>query len=137
MEKLINRINVAIQSVKVGEGNGYLLHLCMHNESVRTNVCVVVYCLSQFERTPTTMILKLEVANHIKPQWSWYGVGRQQSRRSIKTIFGFEPIHSSNNILLRECKALLKHMVRKPMCHLNLDYIHAKSYAERWLNLSF
>lgn len=64
----MNRIDVAIQSANVDESNRKLLNLCLHNESARTNVSVVVNCHGYLRRGSATVILRLEVVKHIRPQ---------------------------------------------------------------------
>lgn len=44
MNKLLDRINVAVQAGNVGEGSEKLMIFCLHSESGKTNMDVIVNC---------------------------------------------------------------------------------------------
>lgn len=67
LNKLVNRITVAVRSAYVGESNEFLLNYCLHNENVRSSAHVIMYPDGYLDG-PATLILRLKVANHIRPQ---------------------------------------------------------------------
>lgn len=67
-KKLVNRINVTIQSASFGDGHNNLLNISLPGDSARTNADEIVNCHSSLEGGPTTMIPKHGLAGHIRPQ---------------------------------------------------------------------
>lgn len=56
--KLVNEINVAVQSANAGERNEFLISFCVHLKSVRTSAHVILYYHRYFVRRPVLMILR-------------------------------------------------------------------------------